>query len=232
MVVGDAVEQRLQVVGAALEHRLAGGQPLVVGHQPVAPGAVLLRRGGRRPERDAGLPDPDVGLLVQKAARLLEVAVGLARAAGPAELVHQLGREAAERRHDAALVVRHVVEDAGRGEERQHRRPAMDVDLAGHQVGGGRHGAAFAGGHVARLELRVVVDILDDHRPHRIVEDQQHQQDAPAPAPDPAAAGGGGRPGAADPPGSHGRPWPAPARRPRWRRRRGGRIRIEGHSAP
>ena len=103
VVVGDAVEQRLQIVGAALEHRLPGGQPLVVGHQLVAAGAVLLRRGGGRPDRHAGLPDPDVGLLVQEAARLLEVAVGLARAAGAAELVHQLGREAAQRRHDAAL---------------------------------------------------------------------------------------------------------------------------------
>jgi hypothetical protein len=78
MVVGDAIEQCLQVVGPALEYRLARAQALVVGDQLVAAGAVLLRRGGRGQDRHRGLPDPDVGLLVQEAARLLEVAVSLA----------------------------------------------------------------------------------------------------------------------------------------------------------
>jgi len=74
VVVGDAVEQGLQAVGAALERGLAGAEPLVVGDQPVAAGAIFLRRGGRRHQRHAGLPQPDVGLLVQEATRLLEVA--------------------------------------------------------------------------------------------------------------------------------------------------------------
>ncbi len=48
-IVGDAVEQGLQVVGAALEHRPGPTPAAVVGHQPVAAGAVFLRRGRRGP---------------------------------------------------------------------------------------------------------------------------------------------------------------------------------------
>ena len=188
LVVGDAVEQGLQVVGAALEDGLSRGQPLVVGHQAVASGAVLLRRRRRRQQRHAGLPQPDVGLLIEIAARLLEVAVDLAGASGAADLIHQLGAEATQRRHDAALEVRHVVEDAGRHEERHHRRPGVDVDLAGHELRRRRDGTAFARRHVARCELRIVVDVLDDQGADREVEHQHHDDDAPGPAPQPAPA--------------------------------------------
>src|SRR5215475_6986124 len=67
--------QQAAGLGAALEHRLPRVQPLVVGQEPIAAGAVLLRRGGRGHQRHTGLPQPDIGLLVQESARLLDVAV-------------------------------------------------------------------------------------------------------------------------------------------------------------
>src|SRR5215212_4043677 len=232
LVVGDAVEQGLQVVGAALEDGLPRRQALVVGHQAVAPGAVLLRRRRRRQQRHAGLPQPDVGLLIEKAARLLEVAVDLAGASGTADLIHQLGAEATERRHDAALEVRHVVEDAGRHEERHHRRPGVDVDFAGDELRRHRDGAAFARRHVARCELRIVVDVLDDQGADREIEHQHHDDDAPGPAPQPApAARRGSRPTTPSrTPGLQAVPAPAPQRG----RRRGGRavVRFERHGSP
>ena len=80
---------------------------------------------------------------------------------------------------------------------------------------------------VARLELRIVVDVFDDQRAHRIVEDQHHQQRRARPSPTPAARPPAG--GRHAPQTRHDRlapvPGPAPPRRPGRRRARRGRDR-------
>ena len=104
------------------------------------------------------------------------------------ELVHQFGTEPAQRRHDAALEIRHVVEQPGRREERHHRRPGVDIDLAIDQIGRGGDRLAFAWCNAARRELRIVVDILGHQRADRVVEDEQREDDAPRPLPGGATA--------------------------------------------
>src|SRR5262249_34903286 len=77
---------------------------------------------------------------------------------------------------------------------------------------------------------RIVVDILDDQRAQRIIENQQHQHDAPGPAPDAPRAAGGSAARRPQPSLTDAVPRPAPPRGCRSVRRNV--VLLEGHDSP
>ena len=161
---------RQQIVRSPLEVRRAGDQPLVVGQQRPHRLAVLLLRARGDAERGRRVPHPFVPRQLQLAGGLLQVGIGLARAPGAADLVGQLEGEARQRRNDALLVVRHVVEQRARQEEGIVGGPAVLVDLAVDQRGRRRHRAAAARRHVAGAEIGVGVDLVHHHHADRVVD--------------------------------------------------------------
>jgi len=64
----------------------------------------------------------------------------------------------------------------------------VDVDFTGDEIGRGGDRLAFTWRNATRRELRIVVDVFGHQRAHRIVEDEQHEEDAPRPSPDPPTA--------------------------------------------
>jgi hypothetical protein len=62
----------------------------------------------------------------------------------------------------------------------------MDIDLAVHEIGGDGHGATFARGGAARCELRIVVDVFDDHGAHRVIKYERRDQDPDGPDDNPS----------------------------------------------
>ena len=151
------------------------GELVVVGKQRLARGAVLAFRGGRRRPGGGGIEDPDRGRVFQQARGLVEIGIGLARAAGAADLIGHVDGKAAQRLDDADLEVRHVVEGGARIEEGIVRGPAVLIDLAVDQPRGGCDRVTGAVIHRAGIEVRIVIDLADPDHAHGVVEQQQRR---------------------------------------------------------
>ena len=117
---------------------------------------------------------------------LIEIRVGLARAARTADLVGHLDAEARQCANDALLEIRHVVEHRARQEKRVIGHPGVLVDLAIDQGCGDGDRMAAALWNVIRWcgKIRIVIDGVHGPRADRVIEgeeDHERQQQASEP---------------------------------------------------
>lgn len=131
---------------------------------------------------------PFCARVLEQPRSLLQVRIGAAGAAHPADLVGQLKRETGQRLNDALLERRHVVEHRARHEKGVVGSPgAVDHFAPDERRRHGDRTAAIDRHHqVRRTKRQVIVDLVDQKHPQGIAchkqdwdKPQQMTRDAP-----------------------------------------------------
>ena len=144
-----------QRIDTRLERGLAARHARVIGAQRLGRRTELAVGRLHRKNGLVEVEEPDIGRKLQQARRALQIAIYRGCSVQTPDLRFELEHEAADRAHHTALIVRHVVVEHGRKEDRIVRRPSVGLHFSLDQRDGHVDRVAAILDRGGRREVRV-----------------------------------------------------------------------------